>query len=105
MFSNNFSGGGAIYSRTATSSTIAVGPDEVITIFTKRNTCTSRTISTTGVSEIMLSFHANITPTALIGIIQGASTTKEYENENYGCGVVTAFASASTTITKMENVY
>lgn len=89
------------YSRVATSSTIAVGPDVVATLFTTANSCASRIVSSTA-SILMLSFNSNITPTGSVGHIQAASTTVAYPSDNYGCGAVTAYAFSSTTITKAE---
>lgn len=96
---------GYSYSGVATSSTISVGVQEVKTLFSNRNTCSSRIISTV-VQPIMLSFHTDITPTALIGHLQAASTTVAYPSDNFGCGVVKAYGfNASTTITITEATF
>lgn len=96
---------GSVYSRVATSSTISVGVQEVKTLFSNRNACSSRVISTVA-QPIMLSFHTDITPTALIGHLQAASTTVAYPSDDFGCGIVKAYGhNASTTITISEAVF
>ena len=93
---------GAIFSRVATSSTIVVGTQQNKTLFTNKNICSSRVISTTG-QAIMLSFHSDISPTSMIGHYQAASTSVAYDSDVYGCGAVSAFGNvASTTITTSE---
>ena len=93
---------GAIFSRVATSSTIVVGTQQNKTLFTSKNICSSRVISTTG-QAIMLSFHSDISPTSMIGHYQAASTSVAYDSDVYGCGAVSAFGNvASTTITTSE---
>ena len=93
---------GGIFSRVATSSTISVGIQQNKTLFTNKNSCSSRIISTTA-QPIMLSFHSDIVPTSMIGHYQAASTSVAYDGDVYGCGVVSAFGSvASTTITISE---
>lgn len=85
--------------KVATTSTIAVGPNGVTTLFATSSACSSRLVSTLG-KAIMLSFTGLLTPTALIGHVQAASTTISYSNDTYGCGAITAFGfDASTTIT------
>lgn len=97
--SNNL---GNMFSQMATSSTIAVGPQENKTLFTARQTCSSRVITTVA-QPIMLSFNTNITATALAGHLQSASTTIVYKSDDFGCGAVSAYGhNASTTITTSE---
>lgn len=97
--SNNL---GNMFSQMATSSTIAVGPQENKTLFTARQTCSSRVITTVA-QPIMLSFNTNITATALAGHLQAASTTIVYKSDDFGCGAVSAYGhNASTTITTSE---
>lgn len=90
-----------VQARIATTTTAAVGPQQNKTLFTAKDLCASRTISTAG-SAVMLSFDANVTPTASIGLVQGASTTVAYTADLYGCGTVTAYGFASTTITTSD---
>lgn len=93
---------GNVFSQMATSSTIAVGPQENKTLFTARQTCSSRVITTVA-QPIMLSFNTNITATALAGHLQAASTTVVYKSDDFGCGAVSAYGhNASTTITTSE---
>lgn len=82
----------------ATSSTIAVGPQEDITIFDSNRYCANRAVSTLA-SAIMLSFHSAINPSASVGHLQAASTTVEYDSDLWGCGTVTAYGFSSSTIT------
>lgn len=96
---------GTVYSRVATSSTVSVGVQEVKTLFSIRNSCSSRIISTVA-QPIMLSFHTDITPTALIGHLQAASTTVAYPSDDYGCGTVKAYGfNASSTLTISEATF
>lgn len=93
---------GNAFSRVATSSTIAIGPQENKTLFTARQTCSSRIITTVA-QPVMLSFHSSVVPTALAGHLQAASTTVVYKSDDYGCGAVSAYGyTASTTITTSE---
>lgn len=85
----------------ATSSQIVVGPQSVTTLFAKNSSCTSRLVSTVG-TAVMLSFSSAVTPTGTAGAVQAASTSVSYDNANYGCGAITAYAAASTTITLTE---
>lgn len=85
----------------ATSSTIQVGPQQIITIFDANSACANRRIDTAGMA-VTLSFHTAITPSELIGHRIAASSTGELDSDLYGCGAVRAFAVASTTITKTE---
>lgn len=81
----------------ATSSTVAVGPQEVKTIFSERSLCAAR-IVTAVASPLMLSFDSVLEPTGIRGVLQGASTTVSYESDQFGCGAVKAYAFSSTTI-------
>ncbi len=93
---------GNMFSRVATSSTIAIGPQENKTLFTARQTCSSRIITTVA-QPVMLSFHSSVVPTALAGHLQAASTTIVYKSDDYGCGAISAYGyTASTTITTSE---
>lgn len=87
-----------IVPKVATSSTIQVGPQNVVTVVPANTACVSRTISTLS-QTIMLSFSSTLVPSASQGLLQATSTTVAYDNGAYGCGAVTAFATASTTIT------
>lgn len=84
--------------------TTTVGPDEVITIFAKGTDCDARVISTLGGSAIMLGFGTvdGFTVSGSVGHWQAASTTQAYDSGLYGCGAVTAYAYASSTITVSE---
>ena len=91
-----------MFSRVASSSTIVVGAQENKTLFSAKNSCSSRIISTVA-QPIMLSFHSSVTPTAIAGHLQVASTTIAYSSDDYGCGAVSAYGyNASTTITITE---
>lgn len=81
----------------ATSSTVVVGPG-FATLFATSSNCTGRAVSTVA-SPIMLSFTGNVIPSGAVGHIQAASTTVFYNNGDYGCGAVTAYGFASSTIT------
>lgn len=85
----------------ATSSTIVVGPQSVTTIFAKNAACTGRAISTVA-SAVQLSFSSSVTPSGIAGHNQAASTTVFYNNGDYGCGAITAYGFASSTITITE---
>lgn len=95
----------------ATSSTRVIGPTVSLNGFLFGTTtneaafqCSSRIISTRGESAIMLSL-ASLSSTTLsgsIGTMQSASTTVAYDSGLYGCGYVTAFAYATTTVTLVE---
>ena len=87
---------------------LAVGPQEVKTVFSVSGQCNARIISTAG-QPIMLSFATSSSaalrnkPTATYGLQQAASTTVNYDSGVYGCSEVTAYgANASTTITIIE---
>lgn len=83
--------------------TTSVGPDSVITIFSKGTECDARVISTVGV-PIMLGFGTvdGFTVSGTAGHLQGASTTVVYDSGEVGCGAVTAYGFSSTTITVSE---
>lgn len=91
--------------------TTTVGPQAVsrVTIFSKVPDCSARVI-TTNYAAIWLNFDepkvtGNISSTTLsnaAGHYQAASTTVAYDGEIYGCGKVTGYAIASTTITASE---
>lgn len=68
------------------------------------STCSSRTI-TTQQSALRLTFsdYNGATPTATFGVLQTASTTKEYDSAQYGCGLVKAYSYASDVITVLES--
>jgi hypothetical protein len=87
-----------IVPKIATSSTISVGPQAVTTIFSANSACTTR-IVTTFAQAVMLSFSSSVTPTGTVGHLQSGSTTVAYDNALYGCGAVTTYGFASTTIT------
>ncbi len=89
--------------------TTAVGPDEVITIFANKASCSSRVISTTDGSNqaIQVLFGAptngdTTTPTELVGHLQAGSTTVSYDSGMYGCGAWKVFSTSSTTILVSE---
>lgn len=72
--------------------------------FATTTNCVSRTIST--VQPIMLTFSDinGATPTAVLGNIQGASTTVSYDAGLYGCGLFKGIsasgASGNVTVTE-----
>lgn len=98
-----------LMSRVATTSTIAVGPNvnTVPTSLFGTTQCSSRVISTAS-ENIYLSF-ASVGSTTIsvsgypkLGFVQLASTTVAYDSGIYGCGLVSARAVATATITIME---
>lgn len=93
-------GAGENAAKFATSSTIQVGPQQVMTLFSAEATrsCSGRVVGTVG-TPIQLSFGGSVVPTATRGFTQGASTTVMYDSNTYGCDALTAYAPASTTIT------
>ena len=98
--------GQAAYLQTATTTT--VGPQTKITIFAAKtdNSCKARVI-TTNYTGVFLSFgdttgFGSTTITNGTGHWQPASTTVAYDGELYGCGRVTGYAVASTSITTSE---
>lgn len=90
--------------RVYVNTTQVVGASSINTIFSAKNMCSTRVISTVG-SPIRLSFDSDLTPTINVGILQAASTTVTYQSDVYGCGIVRGFAEASTTITKTELIW
>lgn len=90
-------------SRIDSATTTTVGPDTIVTIFNRGSDCDARVVSTQG-QEIMLGFGtvAGFSVSATAGHYQGASTTVVYDSGQIGCGDVTAFAWASTSITVSE---
>ena len=86
----------------ATSSTVAVGPQQNKTVFAEKSFCAGRVVSTAGQS-IMLSFNSGVTPANLVGHYQAASSTVAYDSGIYGCGDVVVYGPASSTITIAES--
>lgn len=91
--------------------TTSVGPQEIITIFSDKQSCSSRIISTTdGTGQaIQVLFGdptngdiASTSVSATVGHLQSASTTVMYDAGLYGCGRWTVYASATTTILLSE---
>lgn len=83
---------------------VVVGTQEVKTLFSSRDLCGNRVVSTAG-QAIMLTFDGSA-PTGSAGHIQAASTTVAYAAETFGCGVIKAYGQiASTTITTSEFDY
>lgn len=82
----------------ASSSLVVVGPANVQTIAPVASNCVDRVIATVG-TAIQVSFSSAVPPTATAGHVQGASTSVSYNNGDYGCGAITGYAAASTTIT------
>lgn len=94
--------------RIATTSAIAVGPQVINTLFTTptpvggiQNMCAARIVSTQA-QPIMLSFTSSMTPSGTLGFWQAASTTVSYPSDQYGCGQVTAYGYASSSVTVEE---
>ena len=111
MFPRNASASApaGLQAQVATSSTVAVGPQNnmIIAGTTTRETnytCAAR-IVTTDVQPIRVSF-ASLSSTTLstsVGALQPASTTVAYDGGLYGCGLMTARGLySSTTITVTE---
>ncbi len=89
----------------ATSSTAQVGPQETITLFSSNDSCSGRFLTIpSGGAAVRLSFDSDITPSATVGELFGASTTHSLPAELYGCGAVRAYAAASTTVSKSEYI-
>jgi len=96
----------------ATSSTITVGPHKpntassTVSVFVKSG-CSSRVISTRE-TAIELRFSntmfssTTVNPAANAGIHQLASTTVVYDSGQYGCGFVSVFGYATTSISIAE---
>ena len=99
--------GSASYLQVATTTT--VGPSAArITVFAAKTdgSCKARVI-TTNYGGIFLSFgdttgFGSTTITNGVGHWQAASTTVTYDGELFGCGLVTGYATASTSITVSE---
>lgn len=70
----------------------------VTTLAATSSNCTGRIIST-GSTTLMLSFGGLLNPTATVGNYQAGSTTVSYDNAVYGCGQITAVASAASIVT------
>lgn len=87
--------------RAATSSSLQLGPQQNKTLFALNQSCGSRIVATAG-QGIMLAFDGVSTPGASIGHWQPASTTVAYQANVFGCGPVTGYAGASTTVTITE---
>ena len=67
------------------------------------STCAARTVTVTGGGDITLSFYDGAPVLGQYnGHLQLASTTVTYDGEQVGCGMLKAFAVASTTITVSE---
>lgn len=108
-----------LFARVATSSTVVVTPNTTVVLFgttTKSTTgvaldlqCSSRIISTTG-SALYLSFSdiSSSTPSApaslynALGHVQASSTNVVYDSGLYGCGLVSARSSGTSTVTLTE---
>jgi hypothetical protein len=95
--------GSASYLQTATTTT--VGPQTKITIASAQTdgSCKARVI-TTNYTGVFLSFgdttgFGSTTLANGVGHWQPASTTVAYDGEIYGCGHLTGYATASTTLT------
>ena len=103
------------FARVSSSSLASVGPTQNKVLFGTTtlssggapiDTQCSARIITTVASAIMLSFGqmSSTTPSGTIGHLQAASTTVAYDSGLYGCGLVTAYAFSSTTITLTETL-
>ena|SRR3972149_5911057 len=102
-----------LYSTIATTSQVTVGPNKpnvassTVPLFDNRPNCASRVITTYN-SEIKLIFSKSMissttpNPSATFGHNQLASTTVVYDSGIYGCGYVSAYGFASTTLTISE---
>ncbi len=71
-----------------------------VTQIAATSTCTARTISTSGASAVMLGFSAfqGTTTTGSFGMYQAASTTVTYDSGQFGCGQISAFSYATSTV-------
>jgi len=79
-------------------SDVAVGPQVNLSIAAAATNCASRIISTASTS-LVLAFKSSYSPVSNNrGVWQAASTTVAYDNAVYGCGAITGFASASSTV-------
>ena len=90
--------------RAQTATTTATGPDTVKTLFSVTDNCASRII-TTRASNILLSFKSDMTPSGSVGHEQLASTTVTYDAEQFGCGAVTVYGRASSTLTTTQFIF
>ncbi len=94
-----------MFARVSTSTVAIAGPQQVRTLFPARGACSSRNITTSS-SSIMISFAGDIlTPSASAGHWQAGSTTVAYDAELWGCGPVTVFGFASTSVTITETAF
>ena len=85
------------------SSTVEVGPDTIQTLFSGRSFCASRVITTTD-AEIRYAYSGS--PSAANGHTQlTGSTTVVYLASETGCGDVTAYAVASTSVHITEFIW
>jgi hypothetical protein len=67
------------------------------------SSCSARVISTASTSVMLtLSDYAGQSPNNTFGVFQAASTTKEYDSGQYGCGLVKAYGFAAGQITVMD---
>jgi len=68
------------------------------------STCVARIVSSVA-SPLMLTFSdaTGFGPTALLGVVQAASTTVVYDSGQYGCNAVRIYSFATSTITVMES--
>ena len=78
-------------------SVIPVGPQAPTVIAPRLSDCTNRVVSTAS-TTLMVTF-GTLTPSALVGAYQAASTSVAYENGTYGCGAITVWANSSSTVT------
>jgi hypothetical protein len=83
----------------ATSSSVAVLNSATLIVAT--SSCNARIISTASTS-LMLTFDDK-TPTAVFGVYQAASTTKEYDSGLYGCGPVRGISYPAGNITVIDS--
>ena len=90
-----------LYNNVASSSTMTVGPQQELNIFTKTENCTSRVIGTNA-SSILMGIGSTTITNGISGLTQAGSTTVVYDAEVYGCEQVRGYASGSTTITRIE---
>jgi len=91
-----------IMATVATSTNPAVSTTPVV-IFAS-STCSSRTITTQqSAIRLTLSDYNGATPSGTFGVLQPASTTKEYDSAQYGCGLVKAYSYASDNLTVLES--
>ena len=98
-------------STVASTSILAVGPQQNLVLFAETSNCAARVVSTVA-KPIMLSFgssptaavsDATTTVSAIRGHLQSASTTVTYDAGQYGCGYVGVYGhDASSTITISE---